>query len=233
MQRKKLADKSAKLSDKKSEASDSHVIEIRINNSDQKFDEAHVTVLLGNHFNFEASPLKPVYIKPIYGVETIKGDTVEKEITGLRIAEKNQEPTLPSIILAKIIIETYPFHLVVLIIAEKGQPNIFKKLELFARALISKLHELNFQIESVKPAELLPDGLTVVTKSSQPVKPSPPPQKSGLNAWFKYHDDCKDLGFKITLNELAHNSGYSYGYIRQKYPVYRNLQDNKIPNKKD
>lgn len=142
---------------------DVYKIEIMINKFDQKsgqeFDHIHIRVLLGNHFSTRTSPVMPVYVKPITEIRKRTEDAEIREIVGLQIAEKNQNPAYASNILANIAIETYPSHLVVLIVPSESELQNWEKVRTAAKAIINKLQEVNFEIESVMPKDLLPQSL--------------------------------------------------------------------------
>jgi len=55
---------------------------------------------------------------------------------------------------------------------------------------------------------------------AKPQLPEKPPIKSDIKKWFDYFYLVKKAGYKITLEELANESRYSYGYIRSLHQTY-------------
>jgi hypothetical protein len=69
-------------------------------------------------------------------------------------------------------------------------------------------------------------------KPKKPNRPKMPPKRSGMERWFEYYYKCKNGGFKYTLEDLAEDSDYSYGYIRQQHQLYKIKHGLETPNKK-
>jgi len=55
--------------------------------------------------------------------------------------------------------------------------------------------------------------------------PAPKPELPSLDApkdaWFDWYHRVKDLGYKITLRDLADEWGYGYDYVRQMHAEYQ------------
>lgn len=56
-----------------------------------------------------------------------------------------------------------------------------------------------------------------------PVKPDKPlkPETRDLEDWFRYYHDCQKAGFRVTLRDIADETGYSHDYVRQKHAEYK------------
>jgi hypothetical protein len=52
-------------------------------------------------------------------------------------------------------------------------------------------------------------------------RPEKPKKGSSLDTWFKYYHDCKDGGFKCTFEDIAKETDYDAGYLRQLHMHYQ------------
>jgi len=72
---------------------------------------------------------------------------------------------------------------------------------------------------------------------ARPVKPAPPAapasrivrapklpepaRDSPFGAWFEWREAMLQAGYKVTLERIARNMGYSYGYVKQQHALWR------------
>jgi hypothetical protein len=56
----------------------------------------------------------------------------------------------------------------------------------------------------------------------KPAKIPRPKQGSSMDAWFDWFHNMQALGIRCTLKEIAQETGYSYGRVRQLHAVYLN-----------
>ncbi|MBK5279822.1 MAG: hypothetical protein JJE09_13265 [Bacteroidia bacterium] len=61
-------------------------------------------------------------------------------------------------------------------------------------------------------------------KPEKPKKPEMPEKRSGLDNWYRYYHACKGGGWNITLENIAQESGYTPGYIRNNHAAYKRKQ---------
>ena len=54
----------------------------------------------------------------------------------------------------------------------------------------------------------------------KPAKPKKPTSKAGLQAWFDYYHDMKRAGHKFSLRQIAEETHFSHGHIRNEHPDY-------------
>jgi hypothetical protein len=54
-----------------------------------------------------------------------------------------------------------------------------------------------------------------------PLKPAKPKQGVPLSVWFDWRRACLDEGYKITLQDIADESGYSLSHVKKKHAIYR------------
>lgn len=71
------------------------------------------------------------------------------------------------------------------------------------------------KIKSAEPAEIAEP-----VQPQMPTKPNGPPSITGLDAWFRYYDEMQAAGRKYTLRDLARDTGYNYGHIRNMKAKY-------------
>lgn len=55
----------------------------------------------------------------------------------------------------------------------------------------------------------------------QPVRPDPPPRNASLRKYFEWYHQCLDTGFKITLKDIAKNTGYSESHIKREHGLWQ------------
>jgi hypothetical protein len=222
----------AELPKKPDDHTKSHLIEIIIHDLDRSF----IDELLVGFFNRTRSPSNPVYVRHDVIDKRTDRNWVERRITKPQIAEVNEDPDIYYDALANIIIQPYPSQTVIFIEGIGSDLKNWDKVKTITKQIISKMQELNFEISSVKPADLLPEvqvssQINIESEPAIAKIPNPPPKRSGLEKWFKYYDDYNKSGNTITLKELAAKSDYSYGYIRGAYPSYKREQGNMPPAK--
>jgi hypothetical protein len=51
----------------------------------------------------------------------------------------------------------------------------------------------------------------------RPPKPEKPPADSSLDAWFEWRRAMQEAGYRCTLRDVAEQTAYSYGYVRQEH----------------
>jgi len=65
----------------------------------------------------------------------------------------------------------------------------------------------------------------LILPDAAPLKPSMPPKpsrNSSLHAWFDWYHAAKVAGFKVSLAQVAQETGYQYGTVRQRHSAYAN-----------
>lgn len=53
------------------------------------------------------------------------------------------------------------------------------------------------------------------------IKPKEPSNKADLDYWFAWYHNCKAVGYKVTLNEIADRTSLSYDYVRERHAEYK------------
>jgi len=59
-------------------------------------------------------------------------------------------------------------------------------------------------------------AVMVVVKPDKPSEPA----TCNLEDWFGYYHECQEAGFKMSLKDIAEQTGYNYDYVRQKHAEY-------------
>ena len=79
----------------------------------------------------------------------------------------------------------------------------------------------------------LPEPMAVPQRPASPQKPA---SDSNLITWFDWYHASNQAGFKVHLEDIARETGYAYGTVRQKHSAYAKerglLNPRKRTNKK-
>jgi len=114
--------------------------------------------LLVDFFSRDRSPDYPVHVLFDSSLRPSKTPGhVAVDYYNFRIGESSNDEDEPSKELAKIVTQSYPSHIVVFV--ESEESNDWKKVENLIRNIIAKTHELELEIISVQPPELMPTRL--------------------------------------------------------------------------
>ncbi len=207
-------------------------IEIWINDLEQ----GYVELLLLDFFGRNKSPILPIYVRFKVIDTRINKNWVKREANKFQVAEINNDEAIYYNSLADINIHKHPSHVVIHIDALDNDTENWERVKNITKEIISKMRELNYSIEKVRPVELQPQVPAsklneLASKSSDVKLPDQPQARSGLAKWFKYFYERNKTRNKITLKELAYLSKYSYSYIRLKHPSYKREHDKGKPNK--
>ena len=68
-----------------------------------------------------------------------------------------------------------------------------------------------------------PQLLDEDVKQTIPQKPEKPREgaiKGNIDHWFDWYHDCIRAGYKVTLDEIAEETGYVYGTVKNKHSLY-------------
>jgi hypothetical protein len=204
-------------------------------------DPGYIEILFADNFRRDNSTIYPIYVTSQWthkGKPQKGSDLVEITRYNYRVVEALDDPDKPITELAIIKIQPYP-SFVLVVFEKKGMDSKdWEKVKLAVREIVKKAQEMDFNITWTDPPEFISKNI-IEEKGNRkieisirpeslnlPIRPEKPQKGSQLDSWFTYFHDCRDAGIKYTLKNLAHDSGFSYGHVRE-------LHRNYLANKKD
>ena len=186
----------------------------------------YVKELLIVYFHFKNSPTYPLCVR-FDGI--LNRSTGEANTRNFRIVEYDEEKDYSSE-LAEIRINPFPSHIVVFIEMVSEDDISWEKVKEITTEIIDKMRELDFEIESVKPDELIPKSLLPLWKQI----PNHGAEREILKFWHKGYTNS-EIGDKVgkdklTVTNIISKLRVQYGeeIVPKKKAIQRSLRDNKL-----